>query len=135
MSWVSRSVHALADDVLAKHRADRGQAVAASCERGPAGALEVQVAQAAVAERHLAQEESTAVTESRRVAAELVAGVRLCDGVGIGGQGVAEQQAYAIVTPEVRRVEIELCCERLVEHQQLGSGSGLRLPADGHLRS
>ena len=28
----------------------------------------------------------------------------------------------------------KLGCERLVEHQQLGSGSGLRLPADGHLR-
>ena len=41
----AEGVHRLADDVLAQHRADRGQAVAAARERRAPGALEVQVAQ------------------------------------------------------------------------------------------
>jgi hypothetical protein len=94
----------------------------------------VQVADAAAGERHVAEEQRTAVSESRRVAAELVAGVRLCDGVGIGGQGVADQRAHAVDSLEVRGVQTELRCQRLVEHQQLGRGDVLGLPADGHLR-
>ena len=44
-------VHRLADHVLAQHRPDRGLAVAAARERRAAGALEVQVAPAAVRRR------------------------------------------------------------------------------------
>ena len=47
----AQGVHALADDVLAQHRAHRGQPVAAARERRAARALEVQVAQAAVGGR------------------------------------------------------------------------------------
>ena len=45
----AEGVHRLADDVLAQHRADSGQAVAAAGERRTPRALEVQVAEPAVA--------------------------------------------------------------------------------------
>ena len=46
-------VHGLADDVLAKHRPDRGETVAAARERRGARPLEVKVAKPAVGRREL----------------------------------------------------------------------------------
>jgi hypothetical protein len=63
-----------------------------------------------------------------------VSGIRLCDRIGTGGKGVADQQPTAVGTPEVPRVEAELRGEWFVEHKQRGRGRGLGFPADGHLR-
>jgi hypothetical protein len=49
-------VHGLADDVLAQHRADSSEAVPAAGERGTPGALEMDVAEAAVCVDELAEQ-------------------------------------------------------------------------------
>jgi len=85
-------VHRLADHVLAQHRPDRGQPVAAARERGAPGAFQVQVAQPAVGVDELAQQERTPVAEAWGVAAELVPGVRLRHRCGSARDEVADQQ-------------------------------------------
>ena len=127
-------MHALTDDVLAQHGTDRRQTVSAARERRTARALEVQVANAAVREPHLTDEERTPVAESRGVCTELVSGVRLGDRDDPVWQCVADQQTFAVGTPQVRRIEAELSGEWVVKHQQFGGGSGLGLPGDGHFR-
>ena len=129
----AEGVHALAHDVLAQHRADRGQAVAAAGERRASRALEVQVAHAAVGQPELAQQEGASVTEARGVAAELVTGVRLRHRPGALGDRAADEQLHALGAAEVRRVEAQLDRQRLVQHQQLGRRHRRGLPLDRHL--
>ena len=110
-------VHCLADQVLAQHRADRGLAVAAAGERGPARSLEVEVAAGAGVVDDLAEQQRPPVAEARRVAAELVAGI----GLGDGGEPSAPRCRPG---PRRRRasaalgVEAELGRQRLVQHEQ-----------------
>jgi hypothetical protein len=87
-------VHGLADDVLAQHRSDRGQAVAAARERCTPGALEVEVADVAVGVDELSEQQCAAVTKARNKTAELVPGVALRHRRGAGGNQVADQQAH-----------------------------------------
>ena len=61
----AEGVHRLADDVLAEHRADRSEAVAAARERRTSGALEVQVEDAAGAVDQLAHQQRAPVAEAR----------------------------------------------------------------------
>ena len=85
-------VHRGADDVLAQHRADGGQPVAAAGERRASRALEVQVAQRAVGGAQLAEQQRPAVAQPRGEAAELVARVGLRDRRGSLGDELADQQ-------------------------------------------
>ena len=73
----AQRVHRLADDVLAQHRADRGQAVAAARERRGARTLQVQVANGPVRADELAEQQCASVAQARDEAAELVPGVGL----------------------------------------------------------
>ena len=129
----AQGVHRLADDVLAQHRPDRGQPVAAAREGGPARALEVEVAQASVGRGQLAEQERAAVTEPRGEPAELVAGVRLGDGSGAGGDEVADQQSGAVGAAQGVGVEAEIGGERVVQRQEPGVGGGLGLPGQRQL--
>ena len=130
----AQRVHRLADDVLAQHRPDRGQAVAAARERRASRALEVQVAQRARpgrrARRAAARARRRAAGRSRRTGARRRPAppgwrrrARRCR------PGAAARRGCA-----ASRVEAELGGQRLVEHQQPRVGSCLGLPADGHLR-
>ena len=73
----AQGVHGLGDQVLAQHRAERGEAVAAAGEGGRAGTLEMDVAEIAVAVGDLAEEQRAAVTEDGHELPELVARIRL----------------------------------------------------------
>ena len=130
----AEGVHRLADDVLAQHRADRGQAVAAARERRAPGALEVQVAKVAVGVDELAEQQRAPVAQTRGEPAELVPGVGLRHRGGAAGDEVADQQPQAVGAAQPGRVEAELGGQRLVEHEQPRVGSLLGLPGNGHLR-
>ena len=127
-------VHRLTHDVLAQHRTDRGQAVAAARERRGPRALEVDVAKAAVSVDDLSQQEGAPVAETRGELAELVSGVGLRHRSGAAGYEVADQQAQAIEAPQPGGVEAQLGRQRLVEHEQSRVENLLRLPGQGHLR-
>ena len=131
---IPRRVHCLTHDVLAQHRTDRGQAVAAAGERRGPRALEVDVAKAAVSVDDLSQQEGASVAETRGELAELVSGVGLRHRSGAAGYQVADQQAQAIEAPQPGGVEAQLGRQRLVEHQQSRVENLLRLPGQGHLR-
>ena len=88
----AEGVHRLADDVLAQHRADRGQTVTAAGERGAPGALEVQVARLTVGVDEFAEQQRPPVAETRGIGAELMPGVGLGDRGGAAGNEVADQQ-------------------------------------------
>ena len=118
-------VHGLADDVLAQHRADGGQTVPAAGERGPAGALEVQVAQASVGADQLAEQQRPAVAEAGGVAAELVAGVGLRHGVASAGSTVPVSSPTPSAAAQPGRVQAELERERLVEHDAARGSGGV----------
>ena len=128
----AEGVHRLADDVLAQHRADRGEAVAAAGERRTSGALEVQVAQPAGVVDELAEQQGAAVAEPRGVAAELVAGVGLGDRRRALGEAGAGQQPDAVAAEPVR-VEAELGGQRLVEGEHPGLRGLGGLPGQGQL--
>ena len=121
-------VHRLADHVLAQHRPDHGLTVPAARERRAAGALEVQVAPLTAGVDELAQQQRPAVPQPRRVAAELVAGVRLRDGLGAGGERVTDQHPDAVVGAQRLGVGAELGRQVVVERQQPGRGRLGRLP-------
>ena len=72
-----QGVHGLGDQVLAQHRTERGEAVAAAGEGGRARTLEVDVAEIPVAIGDLAEEQRAAVTEDGHELPELVARIRL----------------------------------------------------------
>jgi hypothetical protein len=127
-------VHRLADDVLAQHRSDGGQAVAPSRERSAPGTLQVQISQPAVGVDDLAEEEGAAVAESRCVAAELVTGVGLRHRGGAVGDEVADQQAQALGGLQRVAVQTELGGQRFVEDQQLWVWRLRGLPGHSHLR-
>ncbi len=115
-------VHRLAHDVLAQHRAHRGQTVAAAGERGPAGALEMQVARPAVGVRELAEQQGPAVAEAGRVVAELVARVGLRDRGSALGDVVADQQPQAVRGAQPFGGQAQVRGQRLVEHEQARVG-------------
>ncbi len=75
----AQRVHRFADDVLAQHRTDRGEAVAAARERCAPRALQVQVAEASFGVDELTDQQRAAVAQARNEAAELMAGVGLRD--------------------------------------------------------
>ena len=87
-------VHRLADDVLAQHRADRGEAVAAARERRPARSPSGAGRAVRPSASMSSPSSSARPSPSRgRVAAELVAGVGLRDRRRAVGHGGADQQA------------------------------------------
>ena len=130
----AQRVHRLTHDVLAQHRTDRGQTVTAARERRGPRALEVDVAKAAFTVDDLSEQEGAPVAQTRRVLAELVAGVGLRHRSGTAGYQVADQQAQAIEAPQEGGVEAQLGGQRFVEHQQSRVENLLRLPGQGHLR-
>ena len=130
----AKSVHRLAHDVLAQHRTDRSQAVAAARERRGPRALEVDVAKGAVSVDDLSEQEGAPVAQTRRELAELVSGVGLRHRSGTARYQVADQQAQAIEAPQPGGVEAQLGGQRLVEHQQSRVENLLRLPGECHFR-
>ena len=130
----AEGVHRLADDVLAQHRTDRGQTVAAAGERRAPGALEVEVAERAVGVHELAEQERAPVAETRDEPAELVPGVGLRHrGRTLGDVG-ADQQPQALGAAQPGGVEAQLGGQRLVEREQPRVGGLLGLPGDRQLR-
>ena len=93
-------VHGLADDVLAKHRTDRGKTVAATRERRTAGALEVEVAAWRLAE--FAEQKRAPVAQPRDEPAELMTGVGLCDGFRACRDPGADQEPEPVGTAQPR---------------------------------
>ena len=131
----AEGVHRLADDVLAQHRADRGQAVAAARERRAPGALEVQVAEAAVGVDELAEQQRAAVAEPRGRSRRTGARRRPAPpGVAPSGTAVPTSSRTPVGAAQPGGVEAELGGQRLVEHEQPRVGGLLGLPGDGQLR-
>ena len=130
----AQRVHGLAHHVLAQHRSDRGQSVAAAGERGASGTLEVDVAQPPGGVGDLAEQQCAAVAEARDVAAELVARVGLRDRDRAGRHVVADQETQPVRAAQPGRVQAEVGGERLVEQQQFRFGGHLGLPRDGEFR-
>ncbi len=100
-------VHGRADDVLAQHRADRSQAVAAARERRAPGALEVEVAKMTIGVDDLTQQKCAPVAQTRGEPPELVPGVGLRHRSGTAGDEVADQQAQTIGAAQRGRIEAE----------------------------
>ena len=111
-------MHRLADHVLAQHRPERGAPVAATCERGPSGTLQVEVAPGAVVGDELAEQQRPSVAEPRRVPAELVAGVGLGDGGHPRRSVVPGEQGDGGGGAQRLDVEAEFVRQRLVEDHQ-----------------
>ena len=126
-------VHRFADDVLAQHRADRGEAVAAPGERRSPRALEVEVAKTAAGRREFAQQQRPAVAQAGNVAAELVSGVCLGHRRRPIGDLVADEQSPPVRPAQPRGVQAEFGGQRLVEDEQTRVGGGVGLPPDGQL--
>ena len=126
-------MHRLADDVLAQHRPDRREAIAATGERGTPGTLQVQVAKAAIGADQFAEQQCPAIAEARDESAELMAGVGLCNGSGSAGDGRSDEEGQAVRAPKPGRVEAEIVGQRFVESEQPWIWSGGSLPSDGHL--
>ena len=129
----AQRVHGLADHVLAQHRSDRGQIVAAAGEQ-VRPEPEVDVAQPPGGVGDLAEQQCAAVAEARDVAAELVARVGLRDRDRAGRHVVADQEAQPVRAAQPGRVQAEVGGERLVEQQQFRFGGYLGLPRDGQFR-
>ncbi len=129
----AQRVHRLADDVLAQHRADGRQPVAAAGKRGAARAFEVNVAEPAVSVDELAEQQRATIAQPRDIAAELVPGIGLCDGRGAVGNVVADQESQSIGTVQPGRVESQLAGQWRVEGQQPRLGEGPSVPTDGQL--
>ncbi len=129
----AQGMHRLAEDVLAQHRADRGQAVPAAGERRASRALEVEVAKVAVGIGELPEEQRAPIAETRDEPAELVSGVGLRHRRGTAGYQTADQQAQAIGAPQPGGVEAELDGQRHVQRQQPRVRSLLGLPGNCHL--
>jgi hypothetical protein len=98
-------VHRLADDVLAQHRADHREPVAAPRERCDSGPLEVNVADRPVLAGDLAEQQGASVTQTRDEAAELVSGVGLRDGRGPIGHQRADQKPQTVRAAQPRRIQ------------------------------
>ncbi len=111
-------VHRLADHVLAQHRPERGASVAASGERRPPGPLEVEVESCAVAADDLAEQQRPSVAEPWRVAAELMAGVRLRHGGDARGRVVAGEDRHAGGGAQRLDIEAESAHQLLVEDHE-----------------
>ncbi len=129
----AEGVHGLAHDVLAQHRADRRQPVAPARERRAPRALEVQVARPAGAVGQLAQQQRPPVAEARGVAAELVAGVALRDGVGVVRQRGAGEQPQAGRGAQRLGVQAQVGRDVVGEHQQPRVRDILGPPRHGQL--
>ena len=111
--------HRLADDVLPQHRTDNGQAVPAAGEGRPSAALQMQIAQVSGRVDEFTEQQRPAVTQPRRVVAELVPGVGLRDRGRITGDGRAEQQVQSVRAAQPVGVDAEFDGQRLVQHQQV----------------
>ncbi len=126
-----QGLHRLAHEVLAQHRADRCETVAAAGEGCPPGPLELQVAAPAVGRRPPRR----AAAPDRRPAAasspELVPGVGLSHGLGPVRHRVADQDRDPGRAAEVPGVGAQLGCEPVVQGEQLGIGRRSGLP--GHV--
>ena len=116
-------VHRLADHVLAQHRADGRQPVAAAGERRAPGALEVEVAQPAARSTSSPSSSARPSPSRGRVAAELVAGVGLRHRRRTLGEPRAGEQPEAVGAPEPVGVDAELGGQCLVEGQQSRRGT------------
>ena len=121
-------VHRLADHVLAQHRADRRLSVSASREWRATRALQVQVAPAAADVDHLADQQRSSVAESRREAAELMAGVGLRHRRRPGRRVVAYEEGDTVGRPQRIGIDAQLSGQCLVERQQAGRRSRARPP-------
>ena len=130
----AQRVHRLADDVLAQHRTDRGQAVATSCERRTTRTLQVDVAGEAIAVDLLAEQQRAPVAQTRHEPAELMSGIGLRYRDGAIRNEIAGQEAHTVGTVQPRGVEAQVGGQRLVQHEQPWVGNRFGLPADGHLR-
>ena len=106
--------HGLADDVLAEHRPEGGQPVAAAREPRPPRPLQLDVDEPAGRRAVLAQQDGAAVAEHRE-AAELVPGVRLGDRPGAGRQVLAREQGRGGFRRHRAEVEAEFVRQPVVQ--------------------
>ena len=121
-------VHRLADQVLAQHRSDRGLAVSAAGEGGPARSFEVDIAATTPCIDDLAEQQRAAIAEARRVASELVAGVGHRKRRRALGHRIADQHVDAVARGQGLGIEAELGRQRGVQDQDLRSRDGRGAP-------
>ena len=97
--------HSIAENVLAKNRAQGGAAVAPAGERCRAGALELDIVAEATGGDEFAEQVGAAVAELRNKVSELVAGIGLGERLGAVGDTVAGEQVDAAGGGEEGRIE------------------------------
>ena len=113
----AQRVHRLADDVLAQHRPDRGQTVAASRERRGSRTLEVKVTNRPVRAGDLAEQQRASVTQTRDEPAELVSGVGLRNRRGTVRHQGPDQEPQSVGALQPDCVQTQVGGQPLIEHQ------------------
>ena len=98
--------HGLAHNVLTQHGPECGSAIASARERGPAGALELDVVALAVPSNHFTQQVGAAIAELRHKIAELVSGIGLRERLRPFGYAVACQDFHASSARQSVRVQV-----------------------------
>ncbi len=121
-------MHRFTHQVLAQHRTEHREPVAAASEGGAPRPLQVQVASRAVGGEHLAEQQRPAVTEPRGVPAELMAGVCLGDGLRPGGHRVADEHIDSLGRSQGVGRQPEFDGEGVVQHDQVGFRGPSRRP-------
>ena len=95
-------MHRFADEVLAQHGPKRGASIAIARERRESRALELDVAEHAVAPFAFSEQNGAPVTELRHEAAELMSRVGHRDGICIVRQLISGEECRRLALDDVR---------------------------------
>ncbi len=110
-------MHGLTDEVLAQHGPHGGQSIAGAGPGRAARALQLHIAQHAVAVAQFAQQQRAPIAQRGNEVRELMAGVGLCDGPCIFGELSAGEDLLRNGADH-RGVEAKLTRQRVVPGQQ-----------------
>ena len=123
-------VHRFSEQVLTQHRAEHRLAIAAPSEGRASRTLEMEIVSAPCRIDQLTEQHRAAITETRRVSTELVAGVRLGQRARTAGNGGAHQRSDALRRAQAGGIEPERVGEVVVEHDERRLGHVGRHPLD-----
>ncbi len=93
----------------------------------------MKVAKPPIGRREFAQQQCSAVAQTRNIAAELVSGIGLGHGHRTLGNQVAGQKPHPFLAAQPPGFDAELGGQRLVENKETRLRGRFGLPADGQL--
>ena len=130
----AQGVHRLADDVLAQHRPDDCEAVATAGEGCAAGALQVDVAEAAADVGNLTEQQRTTVAQTAgEYQPNWWPAYACATGVAPSGSSLPISRGSPSGLRRNVRVKAQVGGQGFVQHQQPRIRNLLRLPGNGHL--